>query len=46
MYQTAPLSEKECHRVKKIAKELTEKMQDILVTDWSKKQRSKAKAKI
>lgn len=45
MIQGAPLSEKERDRVKEIAKELTEKMQEILVIDWRKKQRTKARVK-
>ena len=45
MVQGAPLSEKERNRVKELAKELTEKMQGILVIDWRKKQRTKARVK-
>jgi type I restriction enzyme R subunit len=45
MIQGAPLSDKERNRVKEIAKELTDKMQEILVIDWRKKQRTKARVK-
>lgn len=45
MIQKAPLTEKERNQVKEIAKELTAKMQDILVIDWRKKQRTKARVK-
>jgi type I restriction enzyme R subunit len=45
MIQAAPLTDKERDRVKEIAKELTEKMQEILVIDWRKKQRTKARVK-
>jgi type I restriction enzyme R subunit len=45
MIQGAPLSDKERNRVKELAKELTEKMQEILVIDWRKKQRTKARVK-
>ncbi|EOX4935193.1 type I restriction endonuclease subunit R [Vibrio alginolyticus] len=45
MVQDAPLTDKERNQVKEIAKELTEKMQDILVIDWRKKQRTKARVK-
>jgi type I restriction enzyme R subunit len=43
--QGAPLSEKGRNKVKEIAKALTEKMQEILVIDWRKKQRTKARVK-
>lgn len=46
MVQKAPLTEKERNQVKAIAKELTAKMQDLLVIDWRKKQRTKARVKI
>ncbi|WP_322786535.1 type I restriction enzyme endonuclease domain-containing protein [Paraglaciecola arctica] len=36
---------KERNQVKEIAKEVTEKMQEILVLDWRKKQRTKARVK-
>ena len=39
------LPEKERSEVKKIARELTEKMQEVLVIDWRKKQRTKARVK-
>ena len=39
------LSEKERNDVKKIAKELTDKMQGVLVLDWRKKQRTKARVR-
>lgn len=45
MVQEAPLNEKERNEVKAIAKELVEKMQDLLVIDWRKKQRTKARVK-
>lgn len=45
MIQDAPLTEKERNQVKEIAKELTGKMQEILVIDWRKKQRTKARVK-
>ena len=45
MIQSAPLTDKERNKVKDIAKELTGKMQDILVIDWRKKQRTKARVK-
>ena len=45
MIQKAPLTDKERNKVKEIAKVLTEKMQDILVIDWRKKQRTKARVK-
>ncbi|MBH0035445.1 type I restriction endonuclease subunit R [Pseudoalteromonas sp. NZS71_1] len=45
MIQDAPLTEKERKQVKEIAKELTGKMQEILVIDWRKKQRTKARVK-
>lgn len=45
MVQKAPLTEKERNQVKAIAKELTAKMQDLLVIDWRKKQRTKARVK-
>lgn len=45
MIQKAPLTEKERNQVKEIAKVLTAKMQDILVIDWRKKQRTKARVK-
>ena len=45
MVQDAPLSDKECNQVKEIAKVLTEKMKGILVIDWRKKQRTKARVK-
>lgn len=45
MVQDAVLTEKERGEVKQIAKELTEKMKTILVLDWRKKQRTKARVK-
>ncbi|CRL60949.1 type I restriction endonuclease subunit R [Proteus vulgaris] len=45
MIQKAPLTDKERNKVKEIAKVLTEKIQDILVIDWRKKQRTKARVK-
>ncbi|MEQ5734100.1 MULTISPECIES: type I restriction endonuclease subunit R [Providencia] len=45
MIQKAPLTDKERNKVKEIAKVLTEKMQGILVIDWRKKQRTKARVK-
>jgi type I restriction enzyme R subunit len=45
MIQDAPLTDKERNKVKEIAKELTEKMQEMLVIDWRKKQRTKARVK-
>ena len=45
MVQEAPLNEKERNEVKTIAKELVEKIQDILVIDWRKRQRTKARVK-
>jgi len=45
MIQDAPLTEQERNQVKEIAKELTGKMQEILVIDWRKKQRTKARVK-
>ncbi len=45
MIQGAPLKDKERNKVKEIAKELTEKMQEMLVIDWRKKQRTKARVK-
>jgi type I restriction enzyme R subunit len=45
MIQGAPLTDKERNKVKEIAKELTDKMQEILVIDWRKKQRTKARVK-
>ena len=45
MIQAAPLTDKERNKVKDIAKELTGKMQEILVIDWRKKQRTKARVK-
>ncbi|MFT2092109.1 type I restriction endonuclease subunit R [Paraglaciecola sp. 2405UD69-4] len=45
MIQDAPLTDKERTQVKEIAKELTEKMQEMLVIDWRKKQRTKARVK-
>lgn len=45
MIQDAPLNDKERNKVKEIAKELTDKMQEILVIDWRKKQRTKARVK-
>ena len=45
MIQDAPLNDKERNKVKEIAKELTVKMQEILVIDWRKKQRTKARVK-
>lgn len=45
MIQKTPLTDKERNKVKEIAKILTEKIQDILVIDWRKKQRTKARVK-
>ncbi|PML18342.1 type I restriction endonuclease subunit R [Vibrio breoganii] len=45
MTQEAPLTDKERTQVKEIAKILTEKMKEILVIDWRKKQRTKARVK-
>lgn len=45
MIQDAPLTDKERNQVKEIAKELTLKMQELLVIDWRKKQRTKARVK-
>lgn len=45
MVQEAPLNDKERNEVKSIAKELVEKMQELLVIDWRKKQRTKARVK-
>jgi len=45
MIQDAPLDEKERKLVKEVAKELTEKIQELLVIDWRKKQRTKARVK-
>ena len=45
MVQEAPLNEKERNEVKAIAKELVEKIKDILVIDWRKRQRTKARVK-
>jgi type I restriction enzyme R subunit len=45
MVQEAPLNEKERNEVKSIAKELIEKMRGLLVIDWRKKQRTKARVK-
>ncbi|GAD78627.1 type I restriction endonuclease subunit R [Vibrio ezurae] len=45
MTQEAPLTDKERKQVKEIAKILTEKMKEILVIDWRKKQRTKARVK-
>ncbi|MCW7555923.1 type I restriction endonuclease subunit R [Endozoicomonas gorgoniicola] len=39
------LSEKERREVKKIARDLTDKMQGVLVLDWRKKQRTKARVR-
>jgi type I restriction enzyme R subunit len=41
--QEIPLSEKERNEVKAIAKELLEKLRSMLVLDWRKKQRTKAR---
>jgi type I restriction enzyme R subunit len=43
--QDAPLNDKEHNKLKEIAKELTDKMQEMLVIDWRKKQRTKARVK-
>lgn len=45
MVHDLPLEEKERKQVKAIAKELTAKMQDLLVIDWRKKQRTKARVR-
>ncbi|MGL5110296.1 MAG: type I restriction endonuclease subunit R, partial [Vibrio ordalii] len=45
MVQAAPLTDKERNQVKEVAKVLTEKMQEMLVIDWRKKQRTKARVK-
>lgn len=45
MTQAVPLSEKERNEVKRIAKALIERIQDILVIDWRKKQRTKARVR-
>ncbi|GEA51158.1 DEAD/DEAH box helicase [Vibrio inusitatus NBRC 102082] len=45
MVQEAPLTDKERNQIKEIAKVLTEKMKEILVIDWRKKQRTKARVK-
>lgn len=45
MTQEAPLTDRERKQVKEIAKILTEKMKEILVIDWRKKQRTKARVK-
>lgn len=45
MTQAVPLSEKERDEVKRIAKALIERIQDILVIDWRKKQRTKARVR-
>ncbi|MGR5485119.1 type I restriction endonuclease subunit R [Vibrio alfacsensis] len=45
MVQEAPLTDKERNQVKEIAKVLTEKMKELLVIDWRKKQRTKARVK-
>lgn len=45
MIQDALLDDKERKLVKEIAKELTEKIQELLVIDWRKKQRTKARVK-
>jgi len=41
--QEVALSEKERNKVKTIAKELLDKLKNVLVIDWRKKQRTKAK---
>ncbi len=43
--QEMALNDKERDDVKRIAKSLTDKMQDILVIDWRKKQRTKARVR-
>ncbi|MFC0179529.1 type I restriction endonuclease subunit R [Thorsellia kenyensis] len=43
--QRAPLTDKERKQVKKIARDLTNKIKQFLVIDWRKKQGSKAKIK-
>lgn len=45
MTQAVPLSEKERNEVKRIAKALIERIQSILVIDWRKKQRTKARVR-
>ncbi|NOQ77925.1 MAG: DUF3387 domain-containing protein [Gammaproteobacteria bacterium] len=45
MVHDLPLDEKERNQVKAIAKELITKMQDLLVIDWRKKQRTKARVR-
>lgn len=45
MTQAVPLSEKERREVKRIAKALIERIQAILVIDWRKKQRTKARVR-
>lgn len=45
MVKVTPLNKKERNEVKLIAKSLTEKMQDLLVIDWRKKQRTKARVR-
>jgi type I restriction enzyme, R subunit len=41
MIQKAALTEKERNQIKEIANELTDKMKEILVIDWRKKQRTR-----
>lgn len=43
MVQALPLDESDRNKVKVLAKALIAKMQDVLVIDWRKKQRTKAR---
>ncbi|MBR9728589.1 type I restriction endonuclease subunit R [Shewanella intestini] len=45
MTKVVPLNEKERNNIKRIAKELVDNMKDILVIDWRKKQRTKARVR-
>lgn len=45
MSMVVPLNEKERNEVKQIAKELVNNMKEILVIDWRKKQRTKARVR-
>ncbi|MGR5234316.1 type I restriction endonuclease subunit R [Vibrio rotiferianus] len=45
MTQELPLNEKERNEVKRIAKDLIDNMKELLVIDWRKKQRTKARVR-
>ncbi|MEZ8408616.1 type I restriction endonuclease subunit R [Vibrio splendidus] len=45
MTQELPLNEKERNEVKRIAKDLVDNMKELLVIDWRKKQRTKARVR-